>query len=94
MAWTKPINQTQTARTGNTDISAKFFFGDAAAVPPNTLRVEFTVLADVVPGGVQQLTHEQTIAASSLSGAERTQLAQLLAKLRDDALTALGFVNA
>lgn len=93
MAWTKPINQTQTARTGNADISARFFFGDAAAVPPNTLRVEFDVIADVVPGGVQRLTHEQAVASSSLTGAERTQLNQLLAKLRDDALTALGFTN-
>lgn len=93
MAWTKQVNETQTAKTGNTDIEARFFFGDASATPPSTLRVEFTVLADILPGGVKRMTHEQAVAATSLSGAERTQLNQLLAKLRDDALAALGFVN-
>lgn len=93
MPWTKQVNQTQTAKTGNSDLQGRFYFGDAAASPPNALRIELSVAADL-PGGIVEIKqHDQAVANSSLTPAQRTTLAQLLGILRDDALTALGFVN-
>lgn len=89
MAWTKNINETQTARAENADLRLRFYFGDELAAPPNALRAALDVDVDR-PGGVVE-THTIDVALANvgaLTAQEKTQLQTLLA------LTALGFTES
>jgi hypothetical protein len=94
MAWTKPLG-TVTAKTANEDLQLDFYYSDAAASPPNALRVRLSVEND---GGVGLARDSETwdalLTASGLTAGEQTTLKNLLAKIRDTGLPALGYTES
>ena len=89
MAWQKARGP-KVARAGANDIGIRFYLSDAAAAPPNTLRIEVQIPHEGdEPSGLQDFP----ITTSSLTPAQRTQLRALLTALRDEALTRGGYAS-
>lgn len=94
MAWEKTVNGTETAHADNADLRMRFYYGDAAATPPNALRVALDVEVDRV-GGVTETRGVDVALANvgALTAQEKTDLMTLLGKLRDAGLQSLGFTQ-
>jgi hypothetical protein len=88
MAWQKN-RAPQVARAGADDISIRFYVSDAAAQPPNTLRVEVQIAHDDGTNTVQDFP----ITTSALTPAQRTQLRAMITALRDQAMALAGYAN-
>ena len=84
MAWIK--NPTVTATVSNESLRGSFYYENGGLV------CDVSVSSDFGDGPPERTT--VVLSASSLTTQERTDLINLLKKVRDDALTALGYTSA
>lgn len=89
MAWQK--DETFIAIT---NLSVRFYQGDASATPPNESRVEFTVRSSNASGLVQTEVFDVAISQLvSLNSQQQTDLIIMLSSIGIEALTALGYAD-
>lgn len=89
MTWEK-TRSPAVAKAGAQDIAIRFYFSDAGAIPPSVLRCTVRLCDD---SGLFIEETDMLLASTTLTPAQRTQLAALLVALRDEALTRAGYVS-